>query len=277
MRPISTARKSLIQPVSDTKEDGPDVASVPTIEAPEEALRLLRSQPSPSDLHAALNYLLYSQDNRFNIRVSSPLAAQITNSLVNVIIPDYWRALREDYKRKGSTAQMLLLSLKSISGLGALLARLRSLTAEIEQTKKSSEAKLSTEHLEDTLQVLEQLIFGDDFVSYIWASIAKLISNEMQRTVAWKEFVSQTASGKMASLVAQAHDSIKKRDTATSESWIADGRSFARWLGRNLAYMVASLNRTESEAFKAASQLLGRTLGLGYAGKIASMWCGLQS
>ncbi|KAK7531064.1 telomere length regulation protein-domain-containing protein [Phyllosticta citricarpa] len=232
------------------------------ISAPDQALKALREQPDPQSLHEVLVFLQKSaqKPGYFNLRVPGPLSAQTINALVNSTIPDYWETWGQSdhYDRK-----LILQSLKSVGGMGASIARLRSLCVEeqVQSQQQIKKSRSTRNQIRIILDVLNNLITGSDFASSIWADINTFVPASNQRQILWREFVSLTASGRIVSVSAQAEDLLKETSEQVESSWLSSGPEFAKWIGCNITTMLST---GQGEVVPAAALLLGKSLTLGY-------------
>lgn len=244
-----------------------------TIDSIEDALKTLQAKPTSDDLTRVLQYLLSSTANHdgFNIKSPGPAAAQLIHALVSDIVPHYWILLTDSYHTKEQN--LLLRCLKSVSGVGAILARLRfCLDAGIPpKAEENLERKDITRTSIDLLNVLMSLLHKDNFVSTIWKDSDAFKINPLQRNLLWKEFISFVGGGRILSLAAEVHHFLRQQvSDIASECWIGNGNEYSRWLGRNVIYMLADLNEEKREALKSLAQLLGKSLSLGFSGELQS-------
>ncbi|OCL15150.1 hypothetical protein AOQ84DRAFT_329877 [Glonium stellatum] len=241
------------------------------IESPEDALKALKSQPDYETVKNLLRYLeftIHSKD-AFSVAAPGPLSAQIISVLVNTTIPDYWRALKQG-DGKGAGIVFLIKCLKNVSGLGAIIARLRTLVVDSKQKKSTLEKRDPSQQIEDFLDVLSRVLTGERVSWDIWTTINQLTINPTQRTLLWKEFVVLIASGKILALVAQAEDALKDSTAIRLEPWLARGTEYASWLGDNIATIIKSIESSDESAWKAVTQLCGKAFTLGYTDRVVA-------
>lgn len=235
------------------------------ITSPEDVLQTLQEQPSVDALEHVLEYLVQPGVGSFDIRVPGPLSAKIINTLVNTTIPDYWLVLNSS--STGSVVVSLLKEcLCNVSGIGAVVARLKLLVAEISQTSRPTESKNVLQHIQDLLDVLTQMLNGERVAENLWKNISNSITASSRRTILWREFLSLTASGRVLSTAAQAEDILKAGRHLASETWLAKGPDYAKWLGRNVVCMACTASTKEGEKLTATAHLCGKALTLGYTG-----------
>ena len=245
-----------------------------TINTPEEALEVLRSRPDKWRLGRALQFL-ERENIKFNIKLPGPKAALLINVLVNTIIPDYWVSLDEESNtlepgrpsEHGWQRQSLVTCLRSMAGLGAILAQFRSLiTASRDGVDKTASLGLF-QRLRSLLDVLRLILAPNDFLTQIWNDFDTPALKPMQRTLLWKELTSILAGGKIPSLSAEAGDILRaKSDTLEDDIWIASSKKYSVWLGHNIVHL-ASITAVEDEGgWTAMAQLLAKCYSLGYTG-----------
>lgn len=258
---------------SSTPPHPPEDSGVTAVSSPEQALAALRGQPDAETLHHVLNYLTgnTTSSGSFNIRVPGPLSAQIINTLVSDTVTNYWDAWPAP-AAPGNAKGLLLECLRSVSGLGAIIARLKSLIQDFQQQQQQQIAKLSA--AEQQIRVLLDAlthILKESTVRDLWLDINKLISAPTQRQLLWREFVSLTASGRLVSVAAQATDSLKSTANGSPDPWYASGSRFAEWIGRATAIFASSnealTGASSSDYPSTAALFLGKSLTLGYTGE----------
>ena len=130
--------------------------------------------------------------------------------------------------------------------IGSNIAKLRALLAD---SKKDLQR----------LQTLQKSL--EETLDEIWTS------SELQQVYRvaprWKEFVSLVGSGRILAVAAQADEAIDSKSADVgSKSWIADGRKYARWLGRGIATLAVE----QRDDVKGSTDLLKKALSLGYTG-----------
>jgi len=234
-----------------------------TIATPEEALEALKNHP---DLEAVGNILKYlasesRKENGFNLVAPEPLSASIAYTLATITVPDYWRLLKE----AGQNRKNLVRLFSNPNGLGAVLGRLKPLIADCRQKKPAGNTRDPSGHIEDLLDILEETLADDGSSSQIWNDIQGHAKNPIQLKLMWKEYVAQTASGRLLSIVAEAEDVLKERGTSRATSWLANGNEYAAWLGRNMALFMKG-NISVEDSVPAVTEICGKALLLGFTG-----------
>ena len=239
------------------------------LNTPEDALEALKSKPDLDLFTKVLVWLDPDQkrNDSFNIKVPSPKVAPIIFILIEEIIPNYWRVLKEGHYR---LKKLILRCLSSIAGLGAITARLRVLLDLKDNAQQDVESTGNGKSLmiEDMLDILQNILKKDVFIAKMWEDISSLIFSVPQRTLMWKELISSIAEGRILSLSGEA-DQILNKSNATIKDrvWLADGNQYAAWLGRDIDYMIKTLKPHDNEAQKALTRLLEKALKLGYTGE----------
>jgi telomere length regulation protein len=203
------------------------------MDSAQDVLEALQSKPDDVTLGQCLNKLLTAPDRSSDIRVPGPLTAQIIDVLLNDIVPSYWPVLGEHDGQRDA----LLQCLTSVAGVRAVTAR------------------LSKDGL--MLDVLENVLRKDSAIYQIWKGT--LLCQGANQTALWKDSVALTGSGKLLSSAAEAFKTLQ--DAASdikAVPWIADGRRYSAWLGRNIRYLL--LKQVDN---RDVAQLLSKALRLG--------------
>ncbi|KAI9806862.1 MAG: telomere binding protein [Piccolia ochrophora] len=287
----------LLQPVKTTKVEGaregphnlalrPAVSSqspatVADVTSPDIALEILRSRPDLAALSRALTFLNPRKCNsdKFNIRLPSPQAAQILNALVESVIPDYWALLHSSSSLASQSSlkgrdiprvrTLLLRCFSSVNGLGAILARLRRLTAS-EGERRGIEAGFDhSQYITDLVDVLNSLLVDDAYLWQSWSESKEFLESSTAQTLLWKELVLLVCTGKLLSAVAEAEDILRKSNDAINQgNWIGNGVKYSAWLGRNILSMSWRLSLDNDPGWTATAHALSRSLSLGYTERI---------
>jgi telomere length regulation protein len=223
----------------------------------DEVLHILRSSPDADALHDLLLFLNQpsQQSAGFDIRIPTPSSAKVLTELINTTLPDFW----------GSDDQTNLLiadCLKSVAGIGAILAKLRLV---ISQHKSSRQGLRRSGSLSDLTSVFSQLLDSDSLAQNVYTDIDRLVESQAKRTLLWKEFLTLVGTGKIIASVAEAEDTVKSAEDQLVPSWLSNGSKYSAWLGRNVCTM---LQQTSTSTYKAAAQLCGKALGIGYPGEM---------
>lgn len=227
------------------------------IDSANSALEALKSQPSHETVTSALKYMTSAG---FSLLLPEALNASIAHQLVNDTLPHYWRPLRQS-----SQSKLFAKILRNPTGLGHIITRLRSLIADSRQKKSPGETQDQAENMEDLLDVLETTLSGDTTSNLVLDDVHIQCKNDVQKQLIWREYLSQIASGRLVSIVAEAEDILKSKGIPRTASWLADGNVFADWLGYNIADVMRGPNMHE-ERKQGLVELCSKALSLGYTG-----------
>ncbi|KAI5204255.1 hypothetical protein E4T39_03715 [Aureobasidium subglaciale] len=224
----------------------------------EEVLQILRSSPAEDVLNELLSFLTQGSQKSagFDVRTPTPASAKVVTELINTTLPDFW----------GSDCQtdlLLIECLRSVAGIGAALAKLRFLISQHRSTQQVVQRSESIRPLSDTISVFSQLLNSDSLAQDVYSDIDRLIESQTKRTLLWKEFLTLIGTGKILATTAEAEDAIKAAGGEHEPSWLSDGSKYSAWLGRNVCAMMRSTT-TSDDTSKAAAQLCGKALGIGY-------------
>lgn len=228
------------------------------VNSPESALSALKNEPSRGTVSNVLKYLTI---DGFSLLLPEPLNASIAHQLINDTIPHYWRPLRDTPQQK-----LFARILRNPTGIGHAVTRLRSLIGDGRQKKAPNETRDPSEHIEDMLEVLGQILEPDRTSSLILQDVQAHGKNVMQKKLLWKEYLAQIASGRIISAAAEAQDVLKLSPSANTTCGLADGKVFAAWLGRNIALLMKDSIQDE-EQLTAVVELCSKALNLGYTGQ----------
>lgn len=165
-------------------------------------------------------------------------------------VPDFWNAISK--KERGKLSQCL----RSVTGLGGIVARLRFLV-------KDAESQLGVKgQVEELLDLLQGIMGVEEFVHGIWASGEG--TTGVRRGIVWKEFVTLVGGGKVLSVAAEAESVLGR---GGRERWVGDGKKFTAWLGREISKAGSKIEVAEGGGeWKALAMLLSRAFSLGYSG-----------
>lgn len=199
----------------------------------------------------------------FSIGAPGPEAARIIQILVTEIVPNYWVVIKESsYEGEASDLALLLDSLRSLAGLNAILLRLRTLTQE--QKSHATEVKRSGVplNLRITLELLCEILGGDDSLSRLWANTSATADGVKQRILS-RDFVNVIAGGRTISFSAEAESLISQEEKGEI-FWVADGIKYSKWLTRNIiSWSKKAAGPMEK---KLLADSLSKALRLGYSG-----------
>ncbi|KAK0728974.1 telomere length regulation protein-domain-containing protein [Apiosordaria backusii] len=250
------------------------VKFVPT--SAEDALEILKQQPSYDELVSALRFLSrHTLENDIpSIKLPSPISAQLVQVLVSEIVTNHWVLLKEDAgDSKNSGFKLLLYCLSSITGINAILVRLRALIQEYKsETEGPGKLKRPDIHLnlETLLDLLENLLKGDGWLLEAWQTAKASTGLDGATSTARmrprvQEILSLFGGGRIVSLAAEAEGIVKANKTAKDDNYeisVADAQQYTMWLGRNI--VTWQLSDVALENAKFGSDLFSKGLKLGH-------------
>jgi telomere length regulation protein len=254
--PAAAILKRGVNAISSTSVSS-KTANIPpsSIERPEDALQLLRSEPDTDSLLSTLTRLstVDGFKDAFDIRRPSPLAAQIINTIVSSIIPNFWSALEKQDRRLITTC------ISNVAGLNSVIAKIQLLISQ----SKSSKAQDHAQTLEDLFSVANDLFQDDHLASTAWTGLRGSTTEKTKRDLAWKECSNLLGSGKVSNVMAEAEDILRSSGGKASKSPVANSHEYAIWLGSNIAQILVTESETHEEVQTHVVVLLSRALGLG--------------
>ncbi|EGE09532.1 hypothetical protein TEQG_08466 [Trichophyton equinum CBS 127.97] len=236
-----------------------DEQSEAHLSSPEDVLRILKSKTPTSTLLEALKFLdpASLENGDFNILIPSSLGAQILHALITTTICDHWASLGMEHGPESSyqlpssqTPQAILLRcVKSPSGIGTLLAYLRSLLPS--QTPPQGKTSSSEKGLliQDALSLLSRLLSPSDLIFHLLTDIRRFIDNEVRKQLLWQETISLLASGKVLSISAESLGYAELSVETSAHLWISNGKLYAAWLGKNISSMASQFSIDDDQAW----------------------------
>lgn len=223
----------------------------------------LKSEPDYDTLMSVLR-LLVQDDQKlegFNIGVSGPESAKIIQILVTQIVPNYWPLLKESpASDENADLKMLLDTLRSLAGLNAVLLRLRTLIQEHKADTSGGKRSDVLLNLNITLELLCEILDGDDRIARMWASISA-DSDAVKRRILTREFVNVLGGGRVVSISAEG-DALATKVEKSTFIWAADGVKYTEWLARNIITLSKQAQTLENK--NAAAHLMSKGMHLGY-------------
>ncbi|KAK1467940.1 telomere length regulation protein [Colletotrichum cuscutae] len=264
----------LEEAATSNKPQPPKSAAAETLSV-ENALETLKNQPGYDNLIGVLKSLTDGSvaATGFRLATPSPEAAQIIQCLVSEIVPNYWPLLKEDASG-GSGIQdvdspkdvgLLLRCLRSVTGLNAIITRMKALIQESKASAKDVKRPDLSLNLNVLLEVSSAVLGGDDYLAALWASSSAGLESAARRRPMANEFIALIAGGRLISVAAEA-DAIANPDKINkNQLWIADGQQYSRWLGRSVGAWAKGGN--SSDDAKLCAEAFIRSLRLGYSGK----------
>ncbi|KAF7917292.1 hypothetical protein EAE99_009303 [Botrytis elliptica] len=265
---VSTSSSSpLIQPVKKTHSNPIHISSA------EQALETLKNQPRFDDLKSALEFL----DNQIDFSITSPgpLASQLVHVLVSEVTPNYWSIFHESGGRAKKNKQspifkLLLKSIRSTTGINAILLNLKRLTQQSKETKKNIGGSSIEESLKIQLQLCVEVLEGESTVEKLWNTITSSSDVAIKQRVLFNEFLNLIGSGKVIGITAEAEAiSNELSKQPNDKHWVADGGSYSRWLGQNIIFWLKALPKDSEQAWKSCNELFGKCLRLGHIDNIS--------
>lgn len=235
----------------------------------EQIIDVLKSQPDLETLSmviAALDPYDSSRKTSVDIRLPGPATAQILQILVSTTIPTHWASL-EGKKKDARIQGALLRCISSVAGLGSLVAQLRSLIASARVSVHQAEGSSSHLAIRDLLRVFATLLEPKDLLLRLHSDVSELCGNPSQRQAAWRELVSLVAGGKILSTAAEAFHIINESEPSSLIAWIAEGSSYTRWLGSNVARFLSKFGSDEQSDWASVAAIAERALSLGHQRK----------
>jgi telomere length regulation protein len=240
----------------------------------EDALEIVRHQPDYESLISVLVFLSRHETPDSHapaIKLPGPLSAQLVQVLVSDIVPNYWPLLTEDiHQGKNSGLKLLLYCLSSITGVNAILVRLR---AFVQEAKSETAAKTKRPDISlslgNLLDLLSRVLQGDGWVLEAWRLATSGFAEPSRVRPRVQEIVATLGSGRIISMAAEAEEVAKANDPSKGvddDIWPADSLKYTQWLGRNIVKLVQSdLGPDET---KLPSDLFAKALHLGHPGRI---------
>ncbi|KAK6342697.1 telomere binding protein [Orbilia javanica] len=265
--------------------------------SPEDALEILRSQPSLSELSTTLSYLISRPQTtgdtnqnettsppEFDITSISPLTSRVVNVLIIDIIPSFWGILTSSTSSHKTDRNKLLQCLRSIVGLGGVIERLRLLLKQVPTAGRAKNVTVTKVDIEgvgkkegvlvqirDLMDVLGYILRGNGVLETFWEGLkytsGSQNAEDRKKEMAWKEFVGLVAGGKVLSVAAEADIAISEAGDVVEKrrySWIGDGKQYTAWLRENIRSIVDKTDINDNNMWKAISSVLARGFGLGY-------------
>jgi telomere length regulation protein len=279
LAPVSTSYTEKLVEVALVKVKVPQKAPQPSkASTPAEALEILKSEPDHESLVSTLRYLR-QEGADFIIAAPSPLTAQLVHVLVSDVIPNYWVLLYEAKKpnnrkqaksKQISDLELLLSCLRSVTGLNALLLSMKQFIQQSKESRKTVGGPNIQDRLTILLQVLSEVIHGDDTVKQISSSLWNSTAPQSKQKNLWNELLGILGSGKIPGLAAEAEDVINELSEGIPDKfWIADGTAYCSWLARNITYWAGYIpGRTKESTWKCCGELLCKAFRLGNSGML---------
>ncbi|KAG7135670.1 hypothetical protein HYQ46_008872 [Verticillium longisporum] len=203
-------------------------------------LEKLMSQPDYDTLISALK--LASRNNKTADPTSE--SARVIKVLVSEIIPNYWPVLRDG---DAEDLSLLLRCLRNLTGVNALVARVKALTQESKADGQSVKRPDIAMNLDILLQVVTKILDGDLQLMALWSSGLPHLDNPIRRKAMAHELVSFFAGGKLVSIAAEAQSIIQKELSAHKNAWVSDVLLYSKWLGRSIVAWMSDGPSSDDE------------------------------
>ena len=226
----------------------------------DDVLLVLKKEPTTKQLFDALTVLVEGR-NDFNIKAASAKGAQIINVLVTTIIPDYWATITATHasEKASQIRELLVQVLRSVAGIGALVTSLKVTDKARTNEQKALLAK-------DKIECLAQVLAPKDLVFVVLEDVTKF-NSETQQHVLWQEFISSIAGGRLLSTTSEVIHATKCLDPDRDEdAWVADGRKYASWVGKNINSALLKLSPSDRKYWLMIAQMAKRSISLAHPG-----------
>ncbi|KAK6227302.1 telomere length regulation protein [Colletotrichum tabaci] len=258
------------KPSKKPKETIKHSSGATTVEA---VLEILKNQPDYDNLIAVLKSLDQGAIDIAGFEVARPSAeaAQIIQCLVTEIVPNYWPLLKEETSGKRSIqdadspgdVELLLKCLRSVTGLNAIITRMKALIQESKASAKEIKRPDLVLNLNVLLEVCSAVLGNDKHLAALWTASSSGLDSAARRRPLSHEFAALVAGGRLVSIASEA-DAIANADITSKDSlWIADGQQYSTWLGRSVVCWAKS--DISSDDSKLCSEIFTRSLRLGYS------------
>ncbi|PHH69150.1 hypothetical protein CDD80_6979 [Ophiocordyceps camponoti-rufipedis] len=269
LRPVSTTylrtrhgqdlSPSELRPCKKAKEG----LSAAGVSSPDNALEVLKSQPDYDDLVAVLRYLAKEEAQ---LRLPTPTSASITHALVSEIVPNYWVMLREGSGADESEhLELLLASLRSVTGLNAIITQCKVLIQEANLFSKEARRPDISLNLRLLLDVLATLLAGHGSIRLLWEAAVTNRGDATASKGQSQQLAALLANGRILSTAAEASAIVGREALG---SWLADGIDYSVWIGRNLSSWAGAQMSDDKVSF--AFDVFQRSMSLGYPGSLVN-------
>ncbi|KAL2873006.1 telomere binding protein [Colletotrichum sp. CLE4] len=229
---------------TNNKQSQPSKPTATEILSAEHALETLKNQPNYDTLIGVLKSLTDGSvaATGFRLATPSPEAAQIVQCLVSEIVPNYWPLLKED-ATGGSSIQdidsprdveLLLRCLRSVTGLNAIITRMKALVQESKASVKDVKRPDLSLNLNVLLEVSSAVLGTDEHLATLWMASSIGLESMARRRPMSNEFIALIAGGRLISVAAEADVIANPDRIGKTQFWIADGQQYSRWLGRSV-------------------------------------------
>lgn len=245
------------------------------ISSVDEALDTLKSQPDYDSLILALRFLVppSKSSGDFHIHTPSPKSAAVVQTLVTEIAPNYWvllsgRDASNEAHGNAGDLNLFIESLRSVTGVNAVVSHIRALTREERTASKESKRPDIPMYLTIFLDLLSAILKGDRTIRNLWTASTTELPTQALKKVQSHALLSVLTSGKLISATGEAAEIVGTHDLRDDFEWVADGLRMSRWLGQNIASWAQSEPTDSERSF--CADLFQRAISLGYPGKLFS-------
>jgi telomere length regulation protein len=156
---------------------------------------------------------------------------------------------------------LLLVCLRSITGINSISVRLRALIQSSDGHTKQPDLALNLDVLLDLLCLV---LRGDGRILDIWRTATAGLGDAARLRPLSQETIAIFGSGRVISLAAQAQMLSKTKKTDYSV-WVADALQYSRWIAENIVNW--QMSDPSPEEAKLCSDLFAKALRLGHYGK----------
>lgn len=278
--PVSTSYRHSNQGADDFLIELPKaLATTPQesvqISTAESALDALRREPDYPTFAKILRFIVpnASAGSSFRITRPSPLTAQLVNVLVSETVPRYWPVLNEEQEnlenklfKQSAERKLLLASLRSVTGINAILAQLKALIQQEKEGKRGAGVLVPGEDIGLYLDLLEAVLQGNKIVRAFWNDVvAESITTQK---VLWREIVLLIGGGKILNVAAESASIFNDLSLGIQRPrWLADGQLYSRWLASNILQVSGPLRLITNGSWKPLSELLSKCFRLAYSSR----------
>ncbi|EMR11751.1 hypothetical protein PNEG_00183 [Pneumocystis murina B123] len=240
----------------------------------ERILNTLSSQPSLQELLSVLEVIFRFQEKE---EIVSCENAKIMNILTNEILPEYLPLiLSKDITLSGEKMKKYLLGcLSSVSGIKAILLRIKKMTME-------NGNSFFFQHIAELLEILQEIFCSEGRLILVWmrchSGINENKSIKSFSSHIWDEYVSLIAGGKLLGITSEGLLKLWKYCEIDQRPvfWIADCSKYVEHFGNEI---VASINdsRFNEKMEKDFSVLTARLFSLGCTAQIIFSFFGNET
>lgn len=234
----------------------------------EDVVAILNSKPDVQLLGDVLQWL-HSKSRHPSARVDNFRIrdGEIKFSFLDKITNDFWPLLRDSTDPEHKKIRMLLLSyFSNVAGVASLASFLRLALHTLKSNSNKDERKAPLHTLTVALTFTAQLLKPESSIYRHWEKLQASSLNALQKLLAWKDYTSILASGRVLSLAAEAQRLNSELVLGSLEDiWVADGKQYSKWLGHTLSFMLSDIDLSNKDAWDALKIMFSKALTLGYS------------